>query len=199
MGLDSLILHWSLFSNNQALEGSATMKIVKRIALVLILACVIGVILDVGYGIFACEGFRMSREKNNQDCAMLRSIHAEAYINIHEDPYFVNAATYNQPMEVPEKYYTYAESEQGHGRVHVVAFVDGDVEAYFGTSEKTVAYYSYGEGRPKPPKLPPISNAVVNVVDYPLMLPFGCSIIALTVGLAVYYLIHLAKKRNPNL
>jgi len=81
-------------------------------------------------------------KKDETDAGALRSVIAEAYININEDPDFVNTATEDAPMEVPEKYYTYVESVQGDGRVYVFVRYDGSVEAYFGTPEKTRGYYS---------------------------------------------------------
>ena len=82
------------------------------------------------------------RENDHADATALRTVIAEAYININEDRDFVNTATEDQPMEVPEKYYTYVESVQGDGRVYVFVNVDGSVGAYFGSPEKGIGYYA---------------------------------------------------------
>lgn len=53
---------------------------------------------------------------------------------------FIHNTVY-APMEVPETYDTYVESVQGDGRVYVFVHMDGSVDAYFGSPEKTIGYY----------------------------------------------------------
>ena len=84
---------------------------------------------------------KQQSKKDAADAASLRSVIAEAYLNINADSDFVNTATEDEPMEIPEKYYTYVESVQGDGPVHVVVDPNYNVEAYFGTPEKTRGYY----------------------------------------------------------
>lgn len=81
------------------------------------------------------------RKANGEDAAALRSVIAETYITTSQDPEFVNTATKEDPMEIPEKYYAYAESVQGHGRVYVFIDVDGNISAYFGSPEKVISFY----------------------------------------------------------
>ena len=94
-------------------------------------------------GIVNSPGYRREQQKENDqtDGLALHSIIAEAYLNINADPEFINTAVDDRPMEIPEKYYTYVESVQGDGRVHVVVYADGHVDAYFGSPEKTRTYY----------------------------------------------------------
>lgn len=87
----------------------------------------------------------IAKHKSNldkKDADALRNITSEAYVNIMSDPEFVNTATVDQLMEVPEKYYTYVESVQGHGPVYVFVDINYNVDAYFGTPEKDIRYYS---------------------------------------------------------
>ncbi len=111
------------------------MKINKRkVIWILVALCLLGV--------FCIPVYQEKKRENNQtDGLALHSIIAEAYLNINADPDFINTASENQPMEIPEKYYTYVESVQGDGCVHVVVYADGHVDAYFGTPEKTREYY----------------------------------------------------------
>lgn len=92
----------------------------------------------------SCIAYRREQQSkaDNEDAAALRSVIAEAYVNINDDPEFVNTATEDQPMEIPEKYYTYVESVQGDGRVYVFVNVDGSVDAYFGSPERVIGYYA---------------------------------------------------------
>lgn len=113
------------------------MKVKDKIINVLLLASLLGIA-----AIILINVYNTKKQENNQaDATTLRSVIAEAYININEDREFVNTATENQPMEVPEKYYTYVESVQGDGRVYVFVNADGSVDAYFGSPEKTIGYY----------------------------------------------------------
>jgi len=107
-----------------------------------ILCSFLGVlIILVGISIaFVC--YDVSEQKKDEaDATALCSVIAEAYININDDREFVNTATKDVPMEVPEKYYTYVESVQGDGRVYVFVDLNGSVSAYFGTPEKIPSYY----------------------------------------------------------
>ncbi len=81
------------------------------------------------------------KDNNRTDAAALRSVIAEAFLNIQDDPDFVNTATKGHPMEIPDKYYTYVESVQGDGRVHVIMYYENTLDAYFGTPEKNMNYY----------------------------------------------------------
>lgn len=113
------------------------MKIKDKVINVALLAVLLGTAAIILMNVYSAK----KQEKNQADATALRSVIAEAYININEDPDFVNTATENQPMEVPEKYYTYVESVQGDGRVYVFVHMDGSVDAYFGSPEKTIGYY----------------------------------------------------------
>jgi len=44
-------------------------------------------------------------------------------------------------MEVPEKYDTYVESVQGDSWGYVFVHMDGSIDAYFGSPEKTIGYH----------------------------------------------------------
>lgn len=118
------------------------MKFVKKLCIGILCAALLVVFhLFVAHPI-ANEIRRNQQSKaNSADGAALHDVVAEAYINIQQDPNFVNTATDDAPMEVPEKYYTYVESVQGHGRVHVTVDKNGYVDAYFGSPEKTQGYY----------------------------------------------------------
>jgi hypothetical protein len=112
------------------------MTIKKRLFICLLAVIGIVLLLVNGYHI------EQQKEHDHTDADALRSVIAEAYININEDAEFVNTATEDHPMEIPEKYYTYVESVQGDGRVYVFIDVEGNFNAYFGTPEKTIRYYA---------------------------------------------------------
>lgn len=103
---------------------------------------VIGIILfSLVFHSVASKNRKEQAEANMRDGKALQSVITEAYITTHRDPNFVNTATKDKPMEVPEKYYTYVESVQGHGPVYVFIDVDGNIDAYFGSPEKGMDYY----------------------------------------------------------
>ena len=101
---------------------------------------VVAILLSVGC-ILLPSYLRRQEEYDQEDARVLRSVIAEAYININKDPEFENTATEDQPMKIPEKYYTYVESVQGDGPVYVFVDMDGCVDAYFGSPEKVIGYY----------------------------------------------------------
>lgn len=103
---------------------------------------VIGIILfSPVFRTISSKNTKDLREAYNQDGKALQSVIAEAYITTHRAQNFVNTATKDKPMEIPEKYHTYVESVQGHGRVYVFIDVDGNIDAYFGSPEKGMDYY----------------------------------------------------------
>jgi len=77
-----------------------------------------------------------------EDYYKLRQVKATAYINLKHDPEFINTATSDQPMALPESYYPAAESALGYGPVRVYITVDDSVIAYFGEPTYTEAYYA---------------------------------------------------------
>lgn len=88
------------------------------------------------------------REHNeaNEDYDTLHYVIAEAYINVRADSNFVNTATEDEPMVIPDKYYAYQESAMGDGRAYAVIDSDGRVDAYFGSPDKNQEHYSvYGD------------------------------------------------------
>jgi hypothetical protein len=91
------------------------------------------------------------REQKNveEDRQTLRECIAEAYINIMEDPDYVYTGTDDQPMQVPEKYYTVKESLLGEGRVYAVVDRNNNVDAYFGVPERNLDYYMRWDYEPR--------------------------------------------------
>lgn len=105
------------------------------------------IVFSLSVGIIFMAGCSQIKEDiqnqhDNEDAASLRSVVAEAYINMHSDPDFVNTATEDEAMLVPEKYYTYVESVQGHGPVFVYVTIDGNVHAFFGEPYRDIHYYA---------------------------------------------------------
>lgn len=131
------------------------MKVLKIITFTLLLA----LIADALFGVIACYRFEKSKDDYTKDWESLRRITAEAYININESPDFVNTATAEQPMNIPDTYYTSVESALGYGHIFAVVYEDGTVEAYMGTPEKTLDYLR-GEKFFARPRFPFIFNAV---------------------------------------
>lgn len=163
------------------------MKNVKRIALIL-LAMIAVFVLSICFGMLNCCLYHTSRSCLGADIAALRSVIAEAYIRTKSDSAFVNTATDNQPMELPEIYYTPVESAQGHGRVHVIVYADGEVSAYFGTPERTLKYYQYGEGYLRLHQFP----CRRFFQNFPVL----CGAAVLPVGMAVSCIVRRVKKKN---
>ena len=118
----------------------------KKIKLILwMLIGVFILLICVGSGISKRVYEREDAEAMD-DYYSLRNVIAEAYINIfYADPNFVNAATEEEPMVIPDQYYSHKESAMGDGRDYAVVKTDGSVVAYFGSPEKTSEYYIYGD------------------------------------------------------
>ena len=144
MEMDGCIPHRSVLEDDNALRRDV-MKNVRVVGMVLLFVIVADLVFGtIAYGI--CE---KKRNDYAEDCENLRSIIAEAYVNTVLNPDFENTATDDQPIEIPEKYYTSVESAQGDGWARAVLYADGNVDVYFGSPEKTLDYYRYGEGYEK--------------------------------------------------
>lgn len=119
----------------------------------LIFGIVLSLVLLIGYPFQV--SYLYEREKDNivDDCATLRSVIAEAYINIMQDPNYEYTGTDDEPMPVPETYYSVVESKLGHGRVYAVVDQKNNVEAYFGSPERNLDYYMWGDYQGKAAQL----------------------------------------------
>lgn len=169
------------------------MKIIRIIAIVMLVVVVV-VFLDLCVGHFIEE---IKIEQAGRDCETLRNTIAGAYLGIKADRNFVNTATEGQPMELPDKYYNVVESAQGHGRIHVIVYADGSVDAYFGTPEKTLDYYVYGKRPFAPIKFPFIYNALRQ--NCPLLKGIShllCILFIPSAGTAVFFIVRHVKKKN---
>jgi len=152
--------------------------------------------------LFAIVALYMCGEHNRKcidDIRYLRSVIAEAYINIKMDPNFVNTATEEQPMEIPEKYYTEYDSYIGDGPVHVLLYADRDINAYYGKPERDLNYYEYGKGRKLTVEydltFPFILNALFRLSAHPYLVPFVYIYVMVVVAIVTcVYIRHRRKK-----
>jgi len=168
-------------------------KVMKRIgamlALVLVLDLVFGilyVIMVINFGI----GYQ-------EDIDQLRSTVAGVYFHSCTDPDFVNSATDDHPMQVPDKYYKVKKSKLGHGRTYAVMYADGDIEAYFGTPEKNYDFYMSGKEIPNSPRFPFLICALQCVGRCPhvvLLVGIYAGVVAAIV--ACWYVRHRKKKAS---
>ena len=115
------------------------MKAKKIIIITLVVIVVLGIVL-VPVQINYCKKLR--EDKMWEDFINLGQIEVITYLNINEDPAFVNTATEDRLMVVPEKYYPAKESALGYGRACVYVTVDGDMVACFGSLTYTEEYYA---------------------------------------------------------
>lgn len=168
----------------------AKIKFAIRILLLILVA-------DIVFGSVAwllCESYI---ENCREDVGRLRNAIAEAYININKDPMFINTATDDQPMEIPEKYYTAHESFRGDGAMHMVVYADGDVRGYYGKPERDLHYYMYGDSGIKHHNLvfPFILNALFHLTSHLHLIPLLVVCGAIVVVMMLCWFIRHRKRK----
>lgn len=83
------------------------------------------------------------KDRYYENFISLYEVQCETCINIVKDPDFINTATADQHMVVPEAYYTDRISAvKGDGTLCVYLTIDGDVIAYFG--DHGIEHYDLG-------------------------------------------------------
>lgn len=123
----------SFFSN------SATRPV--KILLLILLAPFI--IYIVGYGLVLGYFYVEMLIENRNDAEALYSLVAEAEANIQADPDFVNPIKEGFQMAyIPDKYYSYVESERVFSRAYVVICQDGTLDAFYGVSSYNLEHLS---------------------------------------------------------
>jgi len=176
------------------------MKAPKKVNMKFTICILILVLVaDLLFGAVAWILCEMHIENCRDDVQRLRDVIAEAYINIKMDPNFLNTATGQQPVEIPEEYYTAHDSARGDGPVHVLLYADGDVSAYYGQPERDLNYYEYGKGRKLTVEydltFPFILNALFRLSVHPYLVPFVYIYVMVVVAIVTcVYIRHRRKK-----
>lgn len=152
---------------------------------------------DFLFGIVGYFLFGLYYTECREDISHLRDGLAEAYININADPNFVNTATDDQPMVIPEKYYSGRDSFHGDGPMCAVVFANGSVETYYGSPEKNLDHYRYHCGCPKDYGLsfPFILSALLHLASYPYLVPLLWFYAIVTIAIIVCRYIRRRKKK----
>jgi len=168
-------------------------KLTKRIILVLFLA----IAIDCGFGIIYTPVYKSYGDRFQEDVEQLRANISSAYMNTYTDLSFVNTATEDRPMEIPEKYYDRVESKLGKGRLYAVMYADNSVNTYFGTPETDYDYYIRREEVPNYPRFPFLFIALLRAGKCPFVLPLvGIYAVVVVAIVACWYVCRRKKKAS---